>query len=130
MTVDELGLATAMYCKLHGDNPRVARRHLDPTPCMHFDEATVWANSNAKVIALLAADPAAVAAGSYALSEARGWFSRLLGLGRAKGVTAPDDEELAKVMDDIAQSKRDVDPAKAKKLEALRELVDETFDSA
>jgi len=130
MTVDELSLALAMYCKMHGENPRVARRHLDATPKMHFDEAVVWAESNTKVINLVASDPATIGEGGYSLNQARGWFSRLIGLGKSRGVTAPDDDELEQVMSDLTISERTIDTAKAKKLAALRELVDESFDSA
>jgi hypothetical protein len=130
MTVDELSLALAMYCKLHGENPRVARRHLDSTPKMHFDEGVVWAESNAKTINLVGSDPAAIGEGGFSLNQARGWFSRLIGLGRSRGATAPDDDELESVMSDLAKTDRTMDAAKAKKIAALRELVDESFDSA
>lgn len=131
LPVDELGLALAVYCKLFDGNPRAVRKHLDVTPRAHFDEGWAWARSNAKVVALVKSDPGAIAAGSYSLSEARGWFSRLLGVGRSKGATAPDDDELAVLARDLdPASQRSSDPARAKKLAELQKLVDESLDGA
>ena len=131
LPVDELGLSLAVYSKLFDPNPRVFRKHLDVTPRAHFDEGWAWAGSNAKVIGLVQSDPEAVLAGSYSLSEARGWFSRLIGLGRSKGATAPDDDELASLARDLdPASKRSADPARAKKLAELQKLVDESLDGA
>jgi hypothetical protein len=129
MTVDEIALALAIYCKIHGTAPRDAGRHLDPTPRAHFDEATVWADSNAKVIKLVASDPEAVGARSYALAPARNWFSRLVGLGKPKGVTAPDDDELASVMKEIVASKTSTTKKRRKDHDEIAALVEESLES-
>lgn len=129
MTVDEIGVALAVFCKLFEADPRVARGQLDPTPRAHFDEACVWADSNAKVIRLLADDPQSVAAGSYSLNEARGWLSRLFTFGQKRGVNAPADDELEQVAAELRDKKRDIDEEKQRKLAALRELVDESMDA-
>ncbi len=130
LPVEEITLALAVCCKLHNHQTRAARKDLDPTPKAMFDEASTWADANAGVVRLLRTDRAAIEAESYALSEARGWFSRLFGLGRAKGPSVPTDEELeAMVSEQAAGSARPVDPEKAKRLAAIRELVDESFDA-
>ncbi len=128
LPVEELGLALAIHCKLFGENPRVARKHLDLTPRAHFDEGCAWAESNAKLVELIKSDPDSVRAGSYSLNSARGWFSRLIGIGRSKSASAPTDGELDRVAADLAGKRGPVDEDKKRKMEALRELVDESFE--
>ena len=127
MPVEELGLALAIHCKLFGENPRVARKHLDMTPRVHFDEGVAWAESNAKLVEQIRTDPDAVRGGGYSLNAARGWFSRLVGIGRSKSA---GDDELERVAADLEKKGRSVDAEKERKLAALRELVDESFESA
>lgn len=129
MTVDEIGLALGIFCKLFDEDVRTARRHLDPTPQAHFNEASVWADSNAKVVKLLESDPKAVAAQSYTLAPARSWFSRLVGLGKPKGVSAPDDDELASVMKEIAAAKSTRAPKKRADRDEIAALVEESLES-
>jgi len=129
LPVQELGLALAIHCQLFGENPRAARKHLDPTPRAHFDEGVAWAESNAKLVALIKSDPEAVRAGSYSLNASRGWFSRLFGLGRSKSPSAPTDDELDRVAAELSQKRKPVDEEKARKMAALRELVDDSFES-
>ncbi|MBW2459160.1 MAG: hypothetical protein JRI68_31975 [Deltaproteobacteria bacterium] len=128
LPVEELGLALAIHCKLFGENPRVARRHLDLTPRSHFDEGCAWAESNAKLIGLIRSDPKAVRAGSYSLNAARGWFARLIGMGRSKSPSAPTDDELERVAAELGKKRKPVDEEKARKMAALRELVDDSFE--
>jgi len=130
MPVDELAVALAVHCKLAGEDSRAARSHLDVTPRSYFDEACVWADSNEKIIKLVRSDPQAIVAGGYSLNQARGWLSRLFGLGKSRSPTAPDDDELAQVAEELAQSRQRIDEDRARKLAALRELVDDSFDSA
>jgi hypothetical protein len=129
MPVAEVALATAICCKLHGFDFRAASRQLDPTPRSHFDEARLWVDSNAKTVELVKRDPVAIHARSYSLNQARGFFSRLFGLGRSKSLSAPADDDF-EALRDLANSERTVDPARQKKLAELRKLVDESFDSA
>jgi len=131
LPVEELSLALAVYCKLHRADVRSARPHLETTPRAHFDESCVWADSNSGVIRLLRSNRAAVLSDSYALSEARGWFSRLFGLGRARGPSVPTDDELERMLErSKPSSKRKVDDEEARRLAAIRELVDESFDAS
>jgi hypothetical protein len=127
MTVNEIGLALAVYCKLHGVEPRDGRRYLEPTPQGCFLEAVAWADSNAKVVRLLRDAPDAVRSGGYSLSPARSWLRRVLRIGKSSGPTAPDDAELASVMKEIAAKK--LSPTKKRKdYDEIRALVDESFD--
>jgi len=128
MPVEELALATAIFCQLHQQSPRAARPHLDPTPRAHFDEATRWARANAGVVQLIRSDPAAVKAESYSLAEARGWLSRLLGLGKPRGPSVPTDDEIEKMASSLTRRKP-LDPKKAARLRELRAEVDEALDS-
>lgn len=132
MVVDELAVALALFCKLHEVPYRDAGRELDITPRAHFEEATAWADSNAKVVELLKSDPRAVKDGSFTLSEGRGWFSRLFGLGRKKGASAFTDGELEVLAKDVASSRdrSEIDVKKARRLAELRELVDESFETS
>ena len=81
MTVDELAVALAIFCRLHDMLPRAARKHLDPTPAAYFDKANDWAASNAAVLKALATDPASLRGGDFAMQPARGWLGRLFGGG-------------------------------------------------
>lgn len=129
LPVEELSLALAIYCKLHSEDAKPVRRHLDTTPRAHFDESCVWVESNSGIIRLLRTDPEAIMADSYSLSEARSWFSRLFGLGKARGASVPTDEELERLVASASSSGRSIDEKEAKRLAAIRELVDESFDS-
>ncbi|HZO15795.1 MAG TPA: hypothetical protein VFB62_21125 [Polyangiaceae bacterium] len=128
LPVNELTLSLAIFCKLHAIR---AVSELDPSAKAFFAEARRWADTNERAIGLVASDRTAVDAQSYDLRPARGWFSRLVGLGRS-GVSAPDDAELDAVAAEIssARSKRDadVDTAKARRMEELRDLVDEALE--
>ncbi len=132
MVVDELTVALALFCKLHGIPHSAAKKELDLTPRVHFEEAAVWADSNARVVALIRSDPEAVVAGSYTLSEGRGFFSRLFGLGKRKGASAFTDDELEVMAREIHATRdgADVDDERARRLADLRELVDESFETS
>ena len=70
----------------------------------------------------------AVAARSYSLAPARNWFSRLVGLGKPKGVTAPDDDELASVMREIAASQSKGSTKRRADHDEISALVAESLD--
>lgn len=128
LAVNELTLALAVFCKLHTIR---TVSELDPSAKAFFAEARRWADTNERAIGLVASDRTAVEAQSYDLRPARGWFSRLVGLGRG-GVSAPDDAELDAVAAEIsaARDNRDakVDAARARRIEELRDLVDEALE--
>lgn len=130
LPADELGVGLAIFAQLNSVAPGTAAAHLDPTPRSHFEQAMLWARSNAGVIGLLRSDRKAIAADSYALNEARGWLSRLLGIGRSRKPSAPTDDELEQVAKDLARrkSRASTDEAKSQRLRELRELVDEALE--
>lgn len=132
LPVDEVTFALAVFGALHGVSKTEARRHLETTPRAHFDLAATWAESNKKVVALVGSDRAAIEAGSYSLNEARGLLSRLFGIGKAKSATAPADAELEAVAADLQRAKKRSpgDAKRAARMASLREMVDESLDSA
>lgn len=137
MPVDELALALAIYCRLHGVPDRVAARHLDVTPRAHFDESTVWASSNAALVRMLRTAPERIAADDFVISPSRSWLARTLGLGKRRTSRTPEDElrelerELSRGDEGAAGAARPRprDESKAKKLAEIRALVDESLGS-
>jgi len=132
LPVDEITFALAVFGALHGVSKGEGRRHLETTPRAHFDLAVTWTESNKNVIALVDSDRPAIEAGSYSLNEARGLLSRLFGIGRAKSATAPADAELEAVAADLQKTKKrtPADEKRAARMASLREMVDESLDSA
>jgi hypothetical protein len=144
MPVDELTLALAVFCKLHGVPERSASAHLELTPREHFDEGVAWASSNMPVVKMLRKSPDTIIRDDYKLSEARSWLARALGIGARKNKPTADDE-LAELERSLAQglpAKKGSgaggssaalpaarDKAKAAKLAEIRALVDETLES-
>jgi hypothetical protein len=133
MPVDEITVALALFCKLHDVPDRAATRHLELTPREHFDEAWVWASSNAAAVRMLRANPTAFEGDAYSLSPARSWLARVLGVGQKKRPLTPE-EEMAAMERSIARGaiqgapKRALDADKARKLAELRALVDESLE--
>jgi hypothetical protein len=127
LPVGEAALALAVFCKLHQVPERLASKHLDPTPREHFDEAAVWAGSNAPVIRLLRADPEAIEVDDYKLSPARSWLARALGIGQKAKVARASDEEMAELERSLAERRgaREVDPERARRLAEIRALLEE-----
>lgn len=131
LPVQEIATALAVFCELHKVHPRSIRGQLEATPRAHFDEASLWARSNAGTVKLLRSDRTAFEADSYSLHDARSWVSRLFGLGRAKSPSVPTDDELDEVARSLQRKSddRDVDPEKQRRLAEIRELVDDALDS-
>jgi hypothetical protein len=133
MPVDELTVALALFCKLHDVPERAASRHLELTPREHFEEAWVWASSNASLCRMLRERPAAIEADTFSLSPARSWLSRVLGVGQKKRALTPE-EEIAELERSVASGavkalpKRAVDAEKQRKMAELRALVDESLE--
>ncbi|WP_437679567.1 hypothetical protein [Sorangium sp. So ce131] len=133
MPVDELALALAIYCRLHGVPDRTAARHLDVTPRAHFDESTVWASSNLALVRMLRAAPERIAADDYAIGASRSWLARALGLGKSRPARTADDDlrelERSIALGAGAAKARAMDEGKAKKLAEIRALVDESLET-
>jgi hypothetical protein len=140
MPVDELSLALAVYCRLHGVPDRVAARHLEVTPRAHFGESAVWASSNLPILRMLRDAPERLAADDFVLGEPRSWLARVLGLGKGRAARSAEDElveleralspaasQAARTPRDPSQS-RPADDGKARKLAEIRALVDESLE--
>ncbi len=129
LPVEELSLALAVYCHLHSVNARAVRPHLDVTPRSHFDEACLWAKSNAGLVSKMRDAPEALASGAYDLNEARGWISRLFGLGRATETPELAPDEFEQIAREVAAARQPVDEKTARKRAEIRELVDDAFET-
>lgn len=128
MGVDELGMALAIFCALHQIPDRVAQKHLETTPRECFDEASVWAASNRKLVKMLRSDPVAIEEDRYELGEARSWLARALGIGKKKPATP--EEELAQIEKWVSSpaAKKEIDPAKAARLAEIRAFMEESAE--
>lgn len=130
LTIEELSLSLAMFCRSFGIDTRIAHKHLDAVPREHFDGAETWARANASIVRRLREDSKAIRNDAFVLDQAESWVSRVFSFGRKKrGPTA--EETLAKLERSLpaAQTRKPVDPERAKKLAELRALVDESLDS-
>ncbi|MEZ4298005.1 MAG: hypothetical protein R3B70_23815 [Polyangiaceae bacterium] len=128
MSVEELGVALAVFCALHEVPDRVAQKHLETTPRECFDEGSVWAASNRKLVKMLRSDPLAIEEDRYELGEARSWLARALGFGKKKRSTP--EEELAQLEKWVGNgtAKKAVDPAKAARLAEIRAFMEENAE--
>jgi hypothetical protein len=129
MTVEELGMALAVFCALHEIPDRTATMHLETTPRESFDEAAVWVASNRKLVRWLRSDPIAIEEDRYEIGEARSWLARALGIGKKKRAPLPE-EELAQIEKWVASpaGKKAVDPAKAARLAEIRAFMEESAE--
>ncbi len=134
LPVEEQVALLAIFGELHRGAAKTARSELDAVPRGMLSEATQWATANAGVIGLVKSDRRALDADAYQLSRSQGWFGRsqgwfgrLLGVGGAKAATVPSDDELERIASTLRAPKR-VDAERARRLAALRELVDEQLD--
>lgn len=132
MPVDELTLALAIFCKLHGVSDRACAKHLQLTPRAHFEEASVWASSNAPVLRMLRADPSTIEADDFKLGGSRSWLARVLGVGKKATITRATDDDLAELELSLKaapqRSSGPGDAAKARRIAEIRALVDESLD--
>lgn len=128
MSVEEIGMALAVFCALHEVPDRAAQKHLTTTPREAFDEAAVWCASNRKIVKMLRADPVAIEEERYELGEARSWLARALGFGKKKRPTV--DEELAQLEKWVQTpaAKKAIDPAKAARLAEIRAFMEENAE--
>lgn len=130
MTVEDAGLSLAIFCGLFGTDTRVAAKHLDAAPRESFELGATWAGSNATLVRRLRTDARSIARDEFVLGEARGWLSRVLGIGKSKrALTA--DETISQLERSLprAATKKQIDPERAKKLAELRALVDESLET-
>lgn len=132
MPVDELTLALAIFCKLHGVSDRACAKHLQLTPRAHFEEASVWASSNAPVLRMLRADPSTIEGDDFKLGGSRSWLARVLGVGKKATITRATDDDLAELELSLKAAPQrasgPADAAKARRIAEIRALVDESLD--
>ena len=123
LSVGQLAVALALFLRLHGVKPSVARAHLETTQREAFDVALQWVDSNEALVRRLRTSPGDLADGLFTFQAARGAVSRFFS--RAK-----DDDELAppdaasftpKRTPRTEEERRRIAEAKALVEEALRE---------
>ncbi len=119
LPVEELTVLLAIGCQMYALPARTAKGELDPEPRRHFDEAVAWAKANADVIARCTSDRRAIEGDAYRLAPARSWLGRLFA---RRGADAEPSEA------DLQRAAAPRDSEKARRMAALRELVDESLD--
>jgi hypothetical protein len=119
LPVEEITVLLAAFCQLYGISARTAKGELDAEPRRHFDEAAAWAKANGEVLALCTSDRRAVERDAYRLAPARSWLARLFA--RRTADAEPTEADLQR-----AAAPRDSE--KARRMAALRDLVDESLD--
>jgi len=129
LPVAEAALALAIYCALHGEPARSAAKHLEVTPRELFDEASVWATSNAATVRLLRKDAELVEDDEFTLGPARGWLGRLFAAKR-KSTAVPTSDELAELERALGEAPAATprtarDPKRAQRLAEIKGLLDE-----
>jgi len=78
LSVEELGVALALFMRHHGIKPSQARAHLDTTQRETFDKALEWVDSNDAIVDGLRERPDEIALGFFELEPVRGLFGRVL----------------------------------------------------
>jgi hypothetical protein len=130
LSTDELTLALAMFCRSFGIDTRLAHKHLDEVPREHFARAETWVRANASIVRRLREDSKGIRKDAFVLDQADSWLSRVFSFGRNKrGPTAEETLSQLERSMPSAQTRKPMDPARAKKLAELRALVDESLDS-
>jgi len=84
LDVSELGVALALFTRLHGHKPSRAKEHLEVTQREAFAEALAWVDSNAALMANLEARPELLAGGVFDVHATQGFLGRLLSGSKAK----------------------------------------------
>jgi hypothetical protein len=79
LSVNELAVALALFCRVHGHAPTVVRRHVPVTQTEAFSEALAWVDSNEELVAALRDHPRSVADGFVPLAATKGPLARLWG---------------------------------------------------
>jgi len=77
LSVAEHAVVLALFCRLHGVKPGVARGHLGTTQREAFDEAVAWCDSNEAIVDALRDRPAVLEEGLFTIEPVRGVFGRL-----------------------------------------------------
>ena len=125
LSVEELVVVLAVTCKIHGWSPKAAKAELDVAPRRSFDEAADWVDANAAIVDWVKRDRRALDADKFRFAASGGFLSRLFG-GPSKVSAVPTEEELVRAASSVEVPRERSE--KARRMAALRDLVDETLD--
>lgn len=126
LTVEELVVQHAMVSLLFEVTPREAKAELDAEPRRLFDQAWAWARANATLVACVKTDRHAIDSDRYRFVERGGLLARLFGGSPSTSASLPTEDELLRAARTMSAPK--VPSEKARRMAALRDLVDETLD--
>jgi len=84
LSVEEVGVALALFTAVHSRRASDVRSHLGPTQRAAFDAALDWVDSNEDLVEALRDRPAMLESGAFALEPVRGPFGRWLHKRRAR----------------------------------------------
>jgi hypothetical protein len=121
LDVTELGVALALFTRLHGYKPSRAREHLEVTQREAFAEALAWVDSNARLLADLEERPELLADGVFEVRATQGLLGRLFSGSRSKDA-AVESAPTSRKAPRSEEEQRRIDQARA--------LVDEALGSA
>lgn len=117
LSVEELGVALALFAAVHGLKASDARAHLGATQKEAFDLAVAWAESNPLLVEALRDRPSTLETGMIDLEPVRGLVGRWLYRRRL-------DRELRAP---VVQASAPVPEERRRRLEEARALVDEVL---
>lgn len=78
LSVEEVGVALALFTAVHRRKPSEARAHLGTTQREAFDTAFEWVDSNRALVEALRERPVMLEPGAFAIEPVRGTFGRWL----------------------------------------------------
>ncbi len=120
LSVEEHGVLLALFTRLHGIKPGVARAHLAATQVEAFDEALAWVDSNSALVKDLDARPEMLADGVFKIEPVKGMFGRLFSR------PAVSSAEIAPV----SSRRTPRSPEEQRRLDEARALVDAALGKA
>jgi hypothetical protein len=118
--VEEASVALALFLRVHGKKPGLARGHMETTQREAFDEALRWVDSNEAIVVALRAHPETLADGIFPISEARGLLGRFFAKRAPAPPTASEMAPVSRRPAKSAEEQRRIDETKALVEEALR----------
>jgi hypothetical protein len=118
LSPDELALALALFCAVHGKKKGEAREHLAPTQREAFDAAWAWVASNKRLVAALRTAPETLVDGIFPMEETKGLLGRIF----CREETPPPIVDHARAPAKVRSA------AEEKRLAEMRALVAEALD--
>ncbi len=114
--VEELSTLLALYTRVHGVKPSLARAHLETTQREAFDEALRWVDSNDALVEALRDAPHTLSDGVFAIEPTKGLLGRWFKRKAPPVATTP-----------AATPRRKRSPEEERRLAEARALVDEAL---